>query len=202
MGVVWLRYARISRNRSRRDIFLYFGEICGITSWVRTLCIICAGYHWLNLYRDPVRDIDPLQKVVTVPILFTLVLNSDKQIPSFCQELEKIVLVGKSALEAVPSSYRTPMDRIFRSFHGDGCYISSRYQVAVGFCEGVIYYIVTSLNVITTSWLLDFQCTISLMVPIGFVMGTCWSVSGLLRQQIVIFVRCVGFKEFFCVKLI
>ncbi|KAF5327424.1 hypothetical protein D9619_005119 [Psilocybe cf. subviscida] len=68
---------------------------------------------------------------LTVPRLYTQVLNRGGRIPSFCQKLEQIILMGQRSFGGVPSLYVTPRDYIFRFFYGDQCYLDTEYQMAV-----------------------------------------------------------------------
>lgn len=85
-------------------------------------------------------------QALSVSVLYTLVLNCGGQIPSFCQKLEQIILMGQRAFGAASPPYLTPKDYIFRFFYGDKCYIDGKYQIAVGNLKGILYYIAISLN--------------------------------------------------------
>lgn len=81
---------------------------------------------------------------LTIGGLYNIVLNSGEQIPSFCQKLEPLILMGQKAFGGVPS---TPRDCIFRLLYGDKCYLDSEYKLVLADEKGVQYYIVIPLNV-------------------------------------------------------
>lgn len=114
-------------------------------------------------------DIEPANRsTFTVPTLFDFVLDQGGQIPSFCLELEQIVLMGQRALSAVTSPYVTPRDYIFRFFYGDNCYIDSEYEMAVGNRKGMLYDISISSNVINNELLSCFLVSDIIKGPHSF----------------------------------